>query len=43
MGIKAANNIAKRVALMQDEYFSDYTYKNTRVCHQLSQITMEAI
>ncbi|WP_367364284.1 UvrD-helicase domain-containing protein [Candidatus Tisiphia endosymbiont of Nedyus quadrimaculatus] len=29
MGIKAANNIAKCVALMQDEYFSDYTYKNT--------------
>lgn len=29
MGIKAANNIAKCVALMQDEYFSDYTYNNT--------------
>ncbi len=29
IGVKAANNLLKCVALMQDEYFVDYIYKNT--------------
>lgn len=34
IGVKAANNIAKCVTIMQDEYFIDYIYKNTNAILQ---------
>ncbi|WP_341756261.1 MULTISPECIES: UvrD-helicase domain-containing protein [unclassified Candidatus Tisiphia] len=34
IGVKAANNIAKCITLMQDEYFIDYIYKNANAVLQ---------